>query len=119
LRVLLDEMYPHRIAAELSRRGHDAEAVTARPELRALSDLNLFQRAQAERRTIVTENIPDFCRIADEHDRRGQAHHGLVLVDPRRYPRGETRTVGMIVAALDRLLNERSPAADDSRRDWL
>jgi hypothetical protein len=112
-------MYPHSIAEQLERKGRDVHAVTARPELRALSDVELFARAQEEHRAVVTENIADFCRITDEQDRSNRAHHGLVLVDPARYPRGESRTIGRMVTALERLLGERPGAEADSRRDWL
>jgi hypothetical protein len=112
-------MYPYSIAEQLKSKGQDVHAVTARPELRALGDAELFARAQEEHRAVVTENITDFCRIADEQDRSNRAHHGLVLVDPARYPRGETRTIGRMVKALDRVLGERSGDEADSRRDWL
>jgi hypothetical protein len=112
-------MYPHGIAEQLARRGHDVDAVTARPELRGLSDEELFARAQHEGRTLVTENVADFCRIADEQDRGGRAHHGLVLLDPARYPRGASRTVGRMVTALHRLLEARPGDRTDSRRVWL
>ncbi len=119
MRLLLDEMYPHSIAEQLVNKGLDVHAVTARPELRALGDVELFARAQKEHRAVVTENIADFCRIADEQDRSNRAHHGLVLVDPARYPRGESRAIGRMVTALERLLGERRGATPDSRHDWL
>jgi hypothetical protein len=119
LRLLLDEMYPHAIAEQLGRRGHDVEAVTARHELRGLADDVLFARAQEERRAVVTENVADFCRIADEHDRGGRSHYGLVLVDPATYPRGVRRTIGRLVGALDKLLGRRMGDRADSRRDWV
>jgi hypothetical protein len=112
-------MYPYSIAEQLERDGHDVHAVTARPELRGLSDVDLFARAQEEHVAIVTENVADFCRIADEHDRAGRPHYGLVLVDPAKYPRGNARTIGQLVTALDRLLNERTRERAGSRRDWL
>jgi Domain of unknown function (DUF5615) len=119
LRLLLDEMYPHSIAEQLRLKGHDADAVTARSELRGASDEELFALAQTERRAVVTENVADFCRIADELDRSGSTHHGLVLVDPSRYRRGDSHTIGRMVRALDDPLAERSGERADSRRDWL
>jgi hypothetical protein len=119
LRVLVDEMYPPSIAEQLRRRGHDVEAVTERPELRALADAEIFAVAQRERRAVVTENVADFSGLADEHDRRGQLHHGLVLVDPGRYPRGSARTIGRMVTELDRLLGERQGDEPGSSRHWL
>src|ERR1700691_2223742 len=109
-------MYPHSIAEQLRLKGHDVDAVMARSELRGMSDDELFARAQVERRAVVTENVADFCRIADGLDRGGSAHHGLVLVDPSRYRRGDRRTIGRMVRALDDPLTERSGEKADSRR---
>lgn len=119
MRLLLDEMYRHGIAEQLRRRGHDVDAVTARQELRGLRDEELFARAQQERRVVVTENVADFSRIADEQDRGGRAHYGLVLVDPSRYPRGASGTVGRMVKGLARVLEQRPGGRADSRREWL
>lgn len=119
MRLLLDEMYPSAIAERLCDRGHDVDAVTARAELRALADTAVFSLAQQERRAVVTENIADFSVIADDHDQRGQAHHGLVLVSPVRYPRGNSRTIGRMVTALNRLLGEQPNETPTSARHWL
>ncbi len=112
-------MYPPAIAEQLRDRGHDVDAVTARTELRSLPDDAVFAAAQQEGRAIVTENIGDFSAIADAADQRGRTHHGLVFVDPRRYPRGNPRTVGRMVGQLDRLLNDHRDAPATSRRCWL
>jgi len=119
LRLLLDELYPAAIAEQLRVRGHDLVAVTARPELRALPDDAVFATAQQESRAVVTENIGDFSSIADAADQRGHAHHGLVLVDPANYPRGNRRTLGRLVTDLDRLLNAHRSAEATSLRHWL
>lgn len=112
-------MYPPAIAEQLRRRGHDANAVTARTELRALADPEIFAVAQREQRAVVIENIDDFSAIADNHDRRGQTHHGLILLSPSRYPRGDPRTIGQMVTALAELLAERPGTAPTSLRHWL
>lgn len=112
-------MYPPTIAEQLRRRGHDAAAVTARLELRTLADPDVFATAQEERRALVTENVADFIRIADSHDQRGREHHGLVLLDPGKYPRGDRRTIGRIVTALDVLLKESPEDDPTSLRHWL
>jgi hypothetical protein len=119
LKLLLDEMYPPAIAEQLRERGHDVEAVTERAELRALADVDIFMLAQREQRSIVTENIDDFSVIADGHDERGQAHHGLILVPPSSYRRGSPRTIGRIVVALERLLSELPETNPTSPRLWL
>jgi len=112
-------MYPTAIADQLRNRGHDVEAVTARPGLRSLTDIDLFASAQAERRVVVTENIADFIGIADASDQRGALHYGLVLVDPAKYPRGNQRTIGRMVRQLDGLLRDHPREEGTGIRHWL
>jgi uncharacterized protein DUF5615 len=119
VKLLLDEMYPAAIAAGLRKRGVDVVAVTERPELRGMPDAELFVIAQEEQRAVVTENVRDFAPIADEHDARGLAHHGLVLVPPASYPRGGSRTIGAMVAALAALCGGVSGDEPTSLRHWL
>jgi hypothetical protein len=119
LRLLLDEMYPPAIAEQLRARGRDAEAVAARPELRALPDEEIFAAAQSERRSVATENVVDFSPIADRHDQRGVAHYGLIFVSPAKYRRGDASTIGRMVGALDVLLRESPGEEPASARRWL
>jgi hypothetical protein len=119
LRFLVDEMYPPAIAEQLRASGGDAEAVTARPELRALADTDIFALAQQEQRAVVTENIADFSVIADGYDQRSQAHHGLVLVPSGSYPRGSSTTIGRVVTELNRLLDQHPETTPKSLRHWL
>ncbi|MFI5005348.1 MAG: DUF5615 family PIN-like protein [Solirubrobacterales bacterium] len=119
MKLLLDEMYPPAIAEQLRRRGHDVDAVAARGELRAVADPDIFATAQREQRAVVTENIDDFSALADSHDQRGETHHGIVFVNPRRYPRGNRRTIGRMVTALEQLLGEQPGTASTSLRHWL
>jgi hypothetical protein len=116
---MLDEMYTHAIAEQLRARGHDANGVVERTELRALADTDLFALAQTEQRAVVTEDIADLSVIADDYDQRGQAHYGLVLADPSSYPRGSPATIGRMVTELDRLLEEHTKTAPTSLRHWL
>src|SRR5919204_3635744 len=97
LRLLIDEMYPAVVAEQLRRRGHDAVAVSERKELRALTDSAIFDEAHQDRRAVVTENVADYVPLAEDCDQRGRAHHGLVLVDPAKFPRGHRRTIGRLV----------------------
>lgn len=119
MKLLLDEMYPASIAEGLRDRGHDAVAVVERPELRNLADSDLFAAAQAESRAVVTENVADYVPIANGFDGRGEAHYGLVLAHPRTYPRGRSRTIGTMVAALDELARRFPRAEATSLRLWL
>jgi len=119
LKLLLDEMYSAAIAEGLRMRGHDAVAAVERPDLSNIADTDLFAVAQAEARTIVTENLDDFIAIANDHDGRAKPHHGVVLVHPRRYPRGNRRTIGAIVSALDALARTTPGDEPTSLRRWL
>lgn len=119
MRLLVDEMYPAEVAEQLRRRGRDVVAVTERKELRALADSAIFAEAQADRRAVVTENVADFVPIADEADHRGRPHHGLVLIDPAKFPRGDRRTVGRLVRELGRLMAEFPRDEAVSARHWL
>ena len=105
-------MYPSQVAERLRESNHDALAVVERLDLRRQPDRQVFTAAQQERRAVVTENIRDFVPLAGEFDSRGEAHHGLVLVDPDKFHRGNRRTIGRMITALDRLLtHQRSSEA--------
>jgi len=119
VKLVLDEMYPPAIAERLRARGHDADAVVERAELRGLPDTEIFALAQTEQRALVTEDIADLSNIANAYDQRGRAHYGLVLVDLNRYPRGSPGTIGRMVTALDRLLGEHPEETPTSMRLWL
>ena len=112
-------MYPSAIAEQMRRRGHDVSAVTERPDVRSLTDAEIFALAQAERRAVATENIVDFVPLADAAEQRGQAHHGLVLVDPAKFSRGNPRTIGRLVRELEKLLADEPSDKARSLRHWL
>jgi hypothetical protein len=116
---LIDEMYPAVVAEQLRRRDHHVSAVTERVELRSLADSAIFALAQEERRAVVTENTADFVPLADGADQRGNAHHGLVLIDPAKFPRGHRRTIGRLVRDLERLLAGFPDDHARSVRHWL
>lgn len=119
LRLLIDEMYPAAVAEQLRLRGHDAVAITERKELRALADSAIFDAAQHDRRAVVTENVADYVPLAEDSDQRGRPHHGLVLIDPAKFPRGHQRTIGRLVKALERLMAEFQEDEPTSARRWL
>ena len=109
MKLLLDEMWSPAVAEELRRRGHDAEAVAARPDLRGASDETLFTVGLAEGRAIVTENVKDFRELATTASRAGRDHPPLILTSSRAWPRANPGTIGRLIKALDALLT-----ADDA-----
>jgi hypothetical protein len=110
LRLMLDELYSKKIAADLRARGHEVVAVKERPDLEALQDVELFQLMPAERRCIVTENYPDFQRPLNEAAATGTTHYGVVFTSRRQLPRSK-QTIGLYVQVLDDFL-ARHPAED-------
>jgi hypothetical protein len=119
VRLLLDEHYSPRIAAELRKRGHDVMSATERDDLRGLRDRELLNLASAEGRALMTENVADFMPLAREIAAEGTRHSGVVFTSPRSQPRGP-RTIGLYVKLLGRFLRDRP--ADDALADqvhWL
>ncbi|HUN78386.1 MAG TPA: DUF5615 family PIN-like protein [Solirubrobacteraceae bacterium] len=108
MKLLLDEMLPARIAEQLRERGHEAMAVEADPSLRGLTDPDLFAHAQRERLAVVTYNREDFLALDREYRSRGREHHGVVILHPRRFPRGPS-SVGPLVRALASLVDAKAP----------
>ena len=111
MRLLLDEMYPPAVAAQLRARGHDVVSVHD-PDHRRLEgapDPEVFAAAAAQERALVTENVPDFRRLEQDALARGQPHALLVFTTNRQFPRGEPGTTGRLVQALDALLRQSPP----------
>lgn len=108
MRLLLDEMLAGAIAEQLRRRDHNAIAAVERPELRGLDDAALFERAQAQKRALVTYNPDDFLALGRLHRADGREHHGLVILNPRRFPQGPA-TIGPLVASLAALVKAGAP----------
>jgi Domain of unknown function (DUF5615) len=114
LKLLLDEMYPRLIAAELRRRGHDATSVHHTPGGGATDDA-VFDHARAEGRAIVTENIRDYRPLAQAIDEAHESHSGLILTTAKRWPRHDP---GALITALDDLLTG-NPHEIDNTEHWL
>lgn len=108
MKILLDEMLSALIAERLRERGHDAEAVDERPELRGLTDPELFARTQREQRAIATYNRDDFLALDRLYRSEGRNHHGIILVNPRRFLQRKDR-VGHLIAALGAFIEAESP----------
>ena len=102
MKLLLDEHVPVAVAALLRARGHDAEAVGERTDLRGMTDGQLWMTALTEDRTVVTYDIGGFLALATEEPSAGRAHPGVVLCNPRSHP--PTRNgVGRITDSLEAL----------------
>lgn len=80
-RLLLDEMYPVPLAANLRRAGFDVLAVLEVHDLPQTPDPHLLEWATEHGCTIVTENVDDFARLSQE------THAGIILVRAARWPR--------------------------------
>jgi hypothetical protein len=87
VKLLLDEMYPARLARELRERGEDAEGVDERTPLRGLADEELFAVAAREGRALVSENVADFMRLYGEWGAAGRRHAGSVIALSSRFSR--------------------------------
>ena len=82
--VILDEMYPPALAQRLRIAGHDVVAVLdVEVGLASKSDEDVLTWANRNGRCVVTENVSDFARLAQQ----GFAHCGLVFVSGQRFPR--------------------------------
>ena len=115
-RLLLDEHYSATIAHALRERGHDVVAVVADPDLRGASDAEIFQWAAEHGRRIVTENIKDFRPLLMQAQASDGMTAALLLVSPRRFPRGRGDRSSAIVTALEAWLGASTPR---SVEDWL
>lgn len=122
MRLLLDEMFPAAIARQLrERHGRDALAVSEDQHLAGQPDAEIFAVAQRAERTIVTENVPDYRRLAREWEAAGGVHHGVIYTTNRKYPPHRPQTTGRLVRALSSQLDaspsERTPPSN--REIWL
>lgn len=110
--LLLDEMFSPRIAEELRRRGRDVLALVADPELRSLSDPEVYAWASDQGRRVVTENVKDFRPLVATG-----SGPGVLFTSSRAFPRSR-RNLGLLVDALDRWLII-AAAAPRPAEDWL
>ncbi|MFN2469448.1 MAG: DUF5615 family PIN-like protein [Gaiellaceae bacterium] len=106
MRLLLDEMFSPRLARGLRERGHDVAAVGERSDLAGRPDPEVLDAACAEMRTLVTEDVADYARLARDFGARGLKHGGILFTSTRRFPRGAGGS-GALLAALEKLLADR------------
>lgn len=118
VQLLLDEHYAEAIAAALCAAGHDVVAAASDAELRGMSDPELFRHAAETNRRIVTENIKDFRPLLVQAIATGFPAAPLLLVPPRRFPRGRGDRTAAIVTALRGWL-DRPDAIRRPVEDWL
>ncbi len=99
-RLLLDEMFHPRIAAELAARGRDCVAVAGDATLRASADADLMTFAVAQGRALVTNNVVDFERLRRQRIALGEPVPELIYTSDTAFPR-DRRFIGRLIAALD------------------
>lgn len=120
MKLLVDEMWPTTLAEELRRNGHDAVAVLERPDLVSQPDDVVVAAATSEGRAIFTENVIDFVPLATSTMASSDPFPGLVLTSNAGWPRGNPRTLGRAVRALDALMSAHpEDRALDGRIEWL
>lgn len=117
-KLLLDEHYSDAIAAQLRDVGYDVVAVVTDPDLRAQPDAEIFRRAAAAHRRIVTENIKDFRPLLQQAYAADDPVARLLLVPPNRFPRGPGQRTSAIVKAVSDWLAA-PDIADRPDEDWL
>lgn len=79
MKWLIDEMLPPALAEALRDRGHDAAAVSEL-DMQGASDDEVFDRAAAEDRTVVTENFADFATLVERRQADGSPCTPVVFV---------------------------------------
>jgi len=81
--LLLDEHYPATLAASLTARGVDTQAVISRDDLRGRDDRSVLAAATHEGRIVVTEDVTTFPAAMAMVPQ----HSGVIFCESRRFPR--------------------------------
>ena len=115
MKLLLDVQHSRLAAERLRSQGHDVLAASDDPVLAVMTDEELLRFAATAQRSLVTENVKDFDRIARVWSTTGEHHLGIVFTSPRRFHRGRLSYPEDLVVALDQLLAE--PPGEE--RDWV
>jgi hypothetical protein len=109
VKLLLDEMYPARLAEAL--RTANVEAVTVTElALAGRSDLDVFATAVADGYVLLTENVADFVRIAADHLLAGHHYPGVLIALSSRFsrrPAGRDALVTAVGTIVDKPLEDR------------
>jgi len=115
--LLLDEMFSPELATQLRRHGHRVTAVADTPELRALSDLELFEWAAVHSVWLLTENVKDFRPLLRAAADSGRPHASLLLTSSRTFPRSRRNPRPLLDALLAWLKQPGSRTS--STEEWL
>ena len=110
--LLLDEMFPHPLAATMRDKGHDVTAVLTTVELVGRDDATILEAARVAGRCLVTENVRDFATLA-----RYTRHAGILFVSAGRWPRTRPGIPRLANALHEAMATDRLPGPDDLR--WL
>jgi Domain of unknown function (DUF5615) len=97
-------MYPAALAEALRATGIDA-FTTAELGLTGRSDDDLIAAAVAEGYVLLTENVADFARLADERLTAGGHHPGILIALSSRFSRRPSG-IGKIVAEIRGVAND-------------
>lgn len=100
MRLLIDEMYPPIIAAQLRQAGQDAVSVHDDASMRGLDDSAVCGLALSAGRAVVTENAADFLRILRYRVAAGQPAPTLIVTSNRTFPRHSGAFIGQAVRSL-------------------
>lgn len=109
MKLLLDEMYPAALAAELRKNGMDATTV-GELGLAGRPDGDVFATAVAGGYPVLTENVGDFTRISGEFLTSGRHHPGVLIALSSRFsrrPGGRGELVTAILAQITEPLADR------------
>jgi predicted nuclease of predicted toxin-antitoxin system len=106
MKLLLDEMYAPAIAEQLRERGHDVVSLhdAGHRALEGALDEEVWARAVAEDRVLVSENVQDFRRIEAQALAAVEPIPELVFTTDRQFPRGHPATISRLELALESLL---------------
>lgn len=118
MKLALDNHFSPAIAVALRQRRHDVVAAIERAWEEA-EDEALLVACAAEQRALLTNNVPDFVRIARHWAQEGRRHYGLVFTSDSGLPRRRAM-IGQYVDRLGALL--RDHPGDDAfadRAHWL
>ena len=122
MRLLLDEMISATVAEQLRLRGHDVVAVQDADlgHLRGIDDCVVLDQAVAQKRAVVTDNVPNFFRCHQTLLGAGDGHYRLLFFTNDTFPRHRhDQFIRQVLAALEEELGARPEDDDSSWVRWL